>query len=108
MTERRLTHTHACWLVSDDEKNHHTGSALLWLDREIDPAVFRTIVSWAVGNTGLSLSGDDEAAPPRSYRASLPDGGEVQMDLERQMWGDLFGQCTDLFSFRWMLNIASG
>jgi PhnB protein len=33
---------------------------------------------------------------------------EVQMDLERQMWGDLFGQCTDLFSVRWMLNIASG
>jgi hypothetical protein len=44
MTERRLTHADACWLVSDDEKNHHTGSALLWLDREIDPAVFRSIV----------------------------------------------------------------
>ena len=39
-----MTHADACWLVRDDEKNHHTGSALLWLDREIDPDVFRSIV----------------------------------------------------------------
>ncbi len=44
MTERRLTPADACWLYSDYDKNHQTVSALLWLDREIDPDEFRSIV----------------------------------------------------------------
>ena len=28
------------------------------------------------------------------------------MPLEKQMWGDEFGMCTDQFGSTWMVNIA--
>lgn len=42
---------------------------------------------------------DDEAASAK--------GGEVHMPLEKQMWGDLFGQCADRFGVTWLVNIRS-
>lgn len=54
----------------------------------------------------ISLSGDDEAEL-RGYWEKLSDQGEVSVPLERQMWGDLFGQCTDRFGIGWMVNIAT-
>ncbi|MEV4252433.1 VOC family protein [Spirillospora sp. NPDC049652] len=58
------------------------------------------------GNVSIALSGDngDEL---RRYWAGLSDGGSVQMALEKQVWGDEFGQCTDRFGIEWMVNIAS-
>ncbi len=53
----------------------------------------------------VSLSGDD-AEQLRGWWAALSDGGEVTMPLERQMWGDDFGACTDRFGVPWMVNIA--
>jgi PhnB protein len=29
------------------------------------------------------------------------------MPLERQMWGDEFGQCTNKFGISWMVNISA-
>jgi PhnB protein len=52
----------------------------------------------------VSLSGDDEAL--RSYWEKLSDGAKITMPLERQMWGDEFGQLTDRFGVQWMVNIA--
>jgi PhnB protein len=58
------------------------------------------------GNTmTISLSGDDAAAL-RGYWKKLSRGGEVTMPLEKQMWGDEFGQCTDKFGVSWMVNIT--
>ena len=31
---------------------------------------------------------------------------KVTMPLERQVWGDEFGQFTDKFGIQWMINIA--
>jgi PhnB protein len=31
----------------------------------------------------------------------------VTVALERQMWGDLFGQCVDRFGIGWLVNIAT-
>ena len=28
------------------------------------------------------------------------------MPLEKQMWGDIFGQCVDRFGVAWMVNIV--
>ena len=53
----------------------------------------------------VSLSGDDEDAL-RGYFAGLAEGGTVTMPLERQMWGDEFGMCTDRFGIGWMVNIS--
>ena len=54
----------------------------------------------------ISLSGDDEAEL-RGYWDRLVDGGAVSVPLEQQMWGDLFGQCTDRYGTAWMVNIAN-
>ena len=60
------------------------------------------------GNTiTVSLSGDDEDEL-RGYWDKLSDGGAVALPLEKQMWGDVFGMCTDRFGVAWMVNIAQG
>ena len=53
----------------------------------------------------ISLSGDD-ADSLRGYWEKLSDGGTVTMPLEKQMWGDEFGMCTDKFGVPWMVNVA--
>ncbi len=58
------------------------------------------------GNTiTVSLSGDD-SDQLRQYWEKLADGGTVVMPLEKQMWGDEFGQCMDRFGVPWMVNIG--
>jgi WS/DGAT/MGAT family acyltransferase len=44
VTERRLSPADAAWLYSEWEKNNQTVSALMWLDREIDPDDYIAIV----------------------------------------------------------------
>ncbi|HRY09063.1 MAG TPA: wax ester/triacylglycerol synthase family O-acyltransferase [Candidatus Nanopelagicales bacterium] len=44
MAERRLSPADAAWLYSEWEKNNQTVSSLMWLDREIDPDLFTSIV----------------------------------------------------------------
>ncbi len=56
-------------------------------------------------NITVSLSGDD-GNELRSYWKKLSRGGEVTMPLEKQMWGDEFGQCRDKFGVSWMVNIS--
>jgi PhnB protein len=53
----------------------------------------------------VSLSGDDSELL-RGCWDKLADGAEIVMPLERQMWGDEFGQLTDRFGIPWMVNIA--
>jgi len=58
------------------------------------------------GNTiTCSLSG----APGEGLEdvwAKLSDGGQVHVPFEKQMWGDLFGQCLDRFGVQWMVNVG--
>lgn len=56
-------------------------------------------------NISVSLSGDDAAAL-RGYWEKLSAGGSVSVPLEKQMWGDVFGMCTDRFGIPWMVNIS--
>ncbi|WP_069170045.1 VOC family protein [Streptomyces griseus] len=53
----------------------------------------------------VSLSGDDPEEL-RGYWEGLTDGADVFIPLEKQMWGDVFGMCTDKFGVRWMVNIS--
>lgn len=55
-------------------------------------------------NIAISLSGDDEQL--RSYWDQLSNSGSVAMPLEKQVWGDEFGMCTDQFGIPWMVNIT--
>jgi PhnB protein len=52
----------------------------------------------------VSLSGDDEDL--REYFEKLSNGGDVKMPLEKQVWGDEYGQLTDKFGIEWMVNIG--
>lgn len=56
-------------------------------------------------NVAVSLSGDDTDRL-RDCWDKLTAGAEITTPLERQMWGDEFGQFTDRFGTQWMLNIA--
>jgi PhnB protein len=53
----------------------------------------------------ISVSGED-GGELRAYWDKLADGGNVNMPLEKQMWGDEFGMCTDKFGTAWMVNIT--
>ena len=54
----------------------------------------------------ISLSGED-ADELRGYWEQLSSGGKVSMPLEKQMWGDEFGQCTDRYGVNWMVDIVA-
>lgn len=56
-------------------------------------------------NCSMSLSGDNEAEL-KGYFEKLSAGGTVTMPLEKAMWGDTFGMCTDKFGVPWLVNIA--
>jgi PhnB protein len=53
----------------------------------------------------LSISGDDEAKL-KGYFEKLSAGGTVKMPLEKQAWGDLYGQLQDKYGVYWMINIS--
>lgn len=53
----------------------------------------------------ISLSGDD-GDDLRGWWERLSEDGTVTVPLEKQMWGDVFGACTDRFGLSWMVDIA--
>ncbi|WP_327316849.1 VOC family protein [Streptomyces sp. NBC_01235] len=53
----------------------------------------------------VSVSGDDDAEL-RGYWEKLSAGASVSVPLDKQMWGDVFGMCTDRFGVPWMVNIS--
>ncbi|MBT2529286.1 VOC family protein [Streptomyces sp. ISL-99] len=56
-------------------------------------------------NISVSLSGDD-SGELRGYWNKLSADGAVSVPIEKQMWGDVFGMCTDRFGITWMVNIS--
>ncbi|WP_405810517.1 VOC family protein [Streptomyces sp. NBC_00210] len=56
-------------------------------------------------NISVSLSGDD-VNELRGYWDELSGDGTVSVPLEKQMWGDVFGMCTDRFGITWLVNIS--
>ncbi|MFF9430662.1 VOC family protein [Streptomyces sp. NPDC014746] len=57
-------------------------------------------------NIAVSVSGED-ADELRRYWEGLSGTGTVSVPLEKQMWGDVFGMCTDRFGITWMVNITA-
>ncbi|WP_460697016.1 hypothetical protein [Nocardia thraciensis] len=42
----------------------------------------------------------------RGWWERLSAGGAVSVPLEKQMWGDEFGMCSDRFGVAWLVNIS--
>jgi PhnB protein len=53
-----------------------------------------------------SISGDDVETLTR-YFEGLAEGGAVDVPFEKQIWGDTFGQVTDRFGIRWLVNAST-
>jgi PhnB protein len=86
-------------LIMHGQLETPTGFTIMAADTP--PGMGRTVGD----NMTISLSGDD-ADELRGYWAKLSAGGAVSVPLEKQMWGDEFGMCTDQFGVQWMVNIA--
>lgn len=56
-------------------------------------------------NITISLSGNDPEL--RDWFAALSEDGTVTTKLEKQMWGDEFGQLTDKFGVGWLVNVGT-
>lgn len=54
-------------------------------------------------NVYVSLHPDSREEADRIF-SSLSQGGEVEMPIADQMWGDYFGSFKDKFGVRWMVN----
>ena len=57
-------------------------------------------------NVYINLEPDTRGEADRLFGA-LSDGGEVEMPLAEQFWGDYFGSLKDKFGVKWMINCAS-
>ncbi|MGW0081084.1 VOC family protein [Streptomyces sp. NPDC003393] len=79
-----------------------TPSGFTLMASDIPPGMERTPGT----NITVSLSGDDEA-DLRGYWEKLSADGSVAVPLEKQMWGDVFGMCTDRFGIPWMVDITA-
>jgi PhnB protein len=53
----------------------------------------------------VSLSGDDEAELKSCFE-KLSAGGTITQPLEKAVWGDWFGMCTDQYGVNWLVNIS--
>lgn len=63
--------------------------------------------TWQGTRNYISLMGD-EVEEMTGWFNSLAEGGNVGAALERQVWGDLYGQLTDRYGIEWMFNISDG
>jgi PhnB protein len=54
----------------------------------------------------VSISGDDADAL-RGYWEKLSAAGTTTLPMQKQVWGDEFGMCTDQFGVPWMVNIMA-
>lgn len=58
-------------------------------------------------NITLALMGDDEQLLRTAFE-KLAEDGEIRMPLEKQVWGDVYGQLVDRFGVEWQVNISGG
>jgi PhnB protein len=54
----------------------------------------------------LALSGSDEPRLTDMFN-QLSAGGQVQVPLSKQAWGDMFGMFADKYGVNWMVNIGT-
>jgi PhnB protein len=57
-------------------------------------------------NVYISLHPDSREEADTLF-ASLSEGGNVEMPMADQFWGDYFGSLVDRFGVNWMVNYSS-
>ncbi|MDT7827598.1 VOC family protein [Pricia sp. S334] len=56
-------------------------------------------------NVHILLEPEKKAEADRLFQA-LSEGGEIELHLREQFWGDYFGSCTDKFGIKWMVSCS--
>ncbi len=57
-------------------------------------------------NTYVSIHPDSREEADRLFK-ELSEGGEIEMPMEDQFWGDYFGSFRDRFGISWMVNYST-
>lgn len=92
--------------LSDDEKNRVMHIALpvgndLLMASDIVPGFGQTLT---VGNSKyVSVFTESREEADRIFKG-LSDGGDIEMPIEDQFWGDYFGSFRDKYGTHWMVN----
>ncbi len=58
-------------------------------------------------NVYISVHPESKEEADRIFNA-LSQGGDIEMPIGDQIWGDYFGSFKDKFGVRWMVNYSSG
>lgn len=62
-----------------------------------------------LNRANLTLGGTEKDVPTaQKWYDALAEGGERTFPLERQQWGDLYGQVKDKFGVTWAFNFGGG
>ena len=59
---------------------------------------------FTVGNNFAISIGHEDPSKGEAYFNALAEGGKVIMPYAKTFWGAYFGQCTDQFGIKWMVN----
>ncbi|GAA1334628.1 MULTISPECIES: VOC family protein [Brachybacterium] len=57
-------------------------------------------------NLALMGTGEEDLAALTAIFDRLAEGGEVEMPLQKQIWGDVYGAVVDRFAMHWMINVG--
>ena len=57
-------------------------------------------------NVYINVIPDSREEADRLFSA-LSDGGQIEMPIDVQFWGDYFGSLVDKFGVRWMVNFST-
>lgn len=79
-----------------------TEEGLMFMASDLPPG---TTLTPGDATVTIALSGDEEERLTRWFHA-LAEGGEVHVPLEKQMWGDVFGQLKDRYGVQWLVDIG--
>lgn len=93
--------------LTEDEQNctmHISlpiGKDIVLMGSDIMPSMGQKLVKG--NNNYISLHPDSRAEADRLFN-ELSAGGEIEMPMEDQFWGDYFGSFIDKFGICWMIN----
>lgn len=62
---------------------------------------------WGRGRLHAAFMSDETERVQGFYDRFVEHGAEIVAPLEKQIWGDLYGELTDPWGVAWMFNIAA-
>lgn len=77
------------------------GKDTILMASDIMPSMGQTLKKG--NNLYISLHPESKEEADRIFNG-LSEGGEIEMPIEDQFWGDYFGSFTDKFGVMWMVN----